>query len=261
LREGIESDRAAGHLPFLVVATAGTTSAGTVDPLPELAEIARETGLWYHVDAAWGGAAALVPELRPVLLGIERADSVTFDAHKLLSVPMGAGMFFTPHRGILERTFRITAGYMPREASGLAVVDPYSVSMQWSRRFIGLKLFLSLLVAGWDGYAEAIRHQTRMGAALRERLTRAEWRVVNETPLPVVCFQDARYRGGDPGRHQNAVLGRVLASGRAWISGTELPHHGPALRACITHYGTETEDLDGLVNALERARGEVGPNA
>jgi hypothetical protein len=146
LREKIETDRAAGTVPFLVVATAGTTGAGAVDPLPELAEIAREAGLWYHVDAAWGGAAALVPELRPVLDGIERADSVTFDAHKLLSVPMGAGMFFTPIGASWSGPF---ASLVHARASlRPSVVDPYSVSIRWSRRFIGLKLFLSLLVAG-----------------------------------------------------------------------------------------------------------------
>src|SRR5207249_952234 len=143
------------------------TSAGAIDPIPDLAGIAEREGLWYHVDAAWGGAAALLPELRPRLAGIERADSITFDALKWLSVPMGAGIFLTRHPSILERTFGTGTSYMPRDAAGLDVVDPYSHSMQWSRRFIGLKVYLSLLVAGWDGYAAAIRHQVAMGDRLR----------------------------------------------------------------------------------------------
>src|SRR5207245_1807615 len=100
------------------------------------ADVAKAEGLWLHVDAAWGGAAALVPELRWVLKGIERADSITFDAHKWLSVPMGAGLYLTRHADILDRTFCTATAYMPREAAELDVVDPYSHSIQWSRRFI-----------------------------------------------------------------------------------------------------------------------------
>src|SRR5205085_9439575 len=156
-----------GYLPFLVVATAGTTNAGVIDPLPQVAAVAHDHRLWYHVDAAWGGAAAFVPELRPLLAGIEEADSITFDAHKWLSVPMGAGLFLTRHPQALTRAFHTPTPYMPQEARHLDVVDPFDHSMQWSRRFIGLKVFLSLAVAGWEGYAFAIRHQTEMGDHLR----------------------------------------------------------------------------------------------
>jgi glutamate/tyrosine decarboxylase-like PLP-dependent enzyme len=98
LQRMIAEDRGHGYEPFLVVGTAGTTGAGIVDPLGAMHNVARANGLWFHVDAAWGGAAVLVPELRPVLSGIETADSITFDPHKYLSMPMGAGMFLTRHR-------------------------------------------------------------------------------------------------------------------------------------------------------------------
>jgi glutamate/tyrosine decarboxylase-like PLP-dependent enzyme len=252
LRRAVSEDAANGCLPFLVVGTAGTTAAGVFDPLPATAETAREFDLWFHVDAAWGGGIALVPELRRRLQGTEASDSITFDAHKMLSVPMGAGVFITRHRGQLGRTFRVAAGYMPREGAGLPVSDPYAVSMQWSRRFIGLKLFLSLCTAGWDGYAEALRHQIRMGDVLREMLVAAGWTVVNKTPLPLVCFRDAG--SGRAPRFLEAVLGRVLARGEAWISLADLPHHGPVLRACITNYRTGRDDLVRLVDALNEAR-------
>ena len=170
LEAAIARDRAAGSIPFLVVATAGTTNAGVVDPLPEIAQVAAREGIWYHVDAAWGGAAALVPELRPLLDGIASADSITFDAHKWLSVPMGAGVYLTRHIEILHRTFRTQTAYMPREAAGLDVVDPHLHSIQWSRRFTGLKVFLSLLVAGRAGYEHVIRRQTELGELLRDGL-------------------------------------------------------------------------------------------
>jgi glutamate/tyrosine decarboxylase-like PLP-dependent enzyme len=254
LASRIREDREAGLSPFLVVATAGSTSAGVVDPILDLAQVAdEEGGLWLHVDAAWGGAAALVPELRPVLEGTARASSVTFDAHKWLSVPMGAGMYLTRHAGILERTFRVAAGYMPRDGAALPVADPYAHSMQWSRRFIGLKVFLSLAVAGWGGYEESIRHQAALGDRLRERLREEGWTVVNDTPLPVVCFVGP----GPEGRSAaflEEVAARVVASGEAWISTVVLGEAGPALRACITNYRTGREDVDALVAALGRAR-------
>ncbi|HWM93193.1 MAG TPA: pyridoxal-dependent decarboxylase [Thermoanaerobaculia bacterium] len=245
----IRADREEGATPILVVATAGTTGSGAVDPLAEIAEIADEERLWLHVDAAWGGAAALVPELRHVVEGIGRASSITFDAHKWLSVPMGAGLFLTRQPGLLERTFRVATGYMPRNVSG---PDPYAHSMQWSRRFIGLKVFLSLAVAGWEGYEQSIRHQTAMGDLLRRRLGEEGWAVVNDTPLPLVNFVDGdRDRGAS---FLEAVAADVVGSGEAWISVANLGELGPALRACITHFGTGPEDLEVLVRALGRAR-------
>lgn len=105
LRSSIRRDRAAGYQPFLLIATAGTTGAGAIDPLARLAEIALEEKMWFHVDAAWGGAAALSPRLAVAIRGIEQADSLTFDAHKWLSVSMGAGVFITRHQDPLNRTF------------------------------------------------------------------------------------------------------------------------------------------------------------
>ena len=253
LAEAIAHDRRDGLLPFLVVATAGTTNAGAVDPLGELADVAEQDRLWFHVDAAWGGAAVFLPELRPHLDGIGRSDSITFDAHKWLSVPMGAGVFLTRHADILDRTFRMITAYMPKEAAGLDIVDPHLHSMQWSRRFIGLKVFLSLLVAGADGYAEAIRHQTAMGALLRNRLAAAGWEIANDTPLPVVCFAQP----GGPEEVQRAIAMHVVASGEAWISTAVLAGGRTVLRACITNYRTQPGDIEALIGTLERARKAV----
>ncbi len=247
----LERDRAAGCAPFLIVATAGTTNAGAIDPIPELARLAEREGAWFHVDAAWGGAAGLVPEMRPLLAGVEHADSITFDAHKWLSVPMGAGIYLTRHPDILSRTFDVLTAYMPPAEE--ETHDPYRHSLQWSRRFTGLKVFLSLLVAGWDGYTAALRHQTAMGDLLRARLGEAGWRVVNDTPLPLVCFVDA---DRDDAPFLDAVAARVIASGRAWISTTRLGRERrPALRACITNYRTGPADIDALLAALDEARG------
>jgi glutamate/tyrosine decarboxylase-like PLP-dependent enzyme len=251
LEAAIVRDRAQGFLPFLAIATAGTTNAGVIDPLPELGEIARKHRLWYHVDAAWGGAAAFVPELRELLSGIEAADSITFDAHKWLSVPMGAGVYLTRHMDIMDKTFRTQTSYMPREAAGLDVIDPHLHTMQWSRRFTGLKVFLSLLAAGWDGYAEAIRHQTSMGNLLRDKLAESAWTIENETKLPVVCFSDPE------GSDAHTIVMRIVSSGQAWIS-TTVVHGKTVIRACITNYRTQAEDVVALVELLSDARTACG---
>jgi glutamate/tyrosine decarboxylase-like PLP-dependent enzyme len=241
----VADDRREGLAPFLVAGTAGTTNAGVIDPLSDIAGIAERAGLWFHADAAWGGAAALSPNLGHHLSGIERADSITFDAHKWLSAPMGAGVYITRHPNILTDTFSTPTAYMPKDARGLAVTDPHLHSMQWSRRFIGLKVFLSLLVAGWDGYAAAIDHMTAMGDLLRDELAAAGWKVVNGTPLPVVCFLP-------PDADPEVVARRVVSSGAAWISTTRLAGQ-TVLRACITNYRTSEDDIHALVKTLRDA--------
>src|ERR1051326_2634688 len=225
LARQVADDRARGFAPFMVVGTAGTTGAGVIDPLPDLARFCRAEDLWLHVDAAWGGAAAISPRLRPQLAGIEAADSITCDAHKWLSVPIGAGMFFCRHPDAAGEAFRVETSYMPGKTA--AVRDPYTSSVQWSRRFIGLKLFLALAERGESGYAEMIEHQARMGDVLRESLRAAGWRIVNRTPLPVVCFTR-------DGLDTTAFLAALYARQIAWMSEVRLGGAPPVLRACVT---------------------------
>jgi glutamate/tyrosine decarboxylase-like PLP-dependent enzyme len=256
LREHVVADRDRGLSPLAVVATCGTTGAGVIDPMDAIADVASDEGLWMHVDAAWGGAAALVPELRGSIAGIARADSVTLDAHKWLSVPMGAGMLLTPHAHLLDRTFAIDATYMPTQREDAP--DPYLRSMQWSRRFIGLKLLLSLAVAGWDGYAEVLRHQVAMADVLRRKLAERGWRVVNDTPLPLVCFVDGTREDGETIRYLAKAMNVVVATRHSWISVARLgAARRPALRACITNTATTEVDLERLLDALERARQKI----
>jgi glutamate/tyrosine decarboxylase-like PLP-dependent enzyme len=255
LKAALREDRLEGHAPFLVVATAGTTNAGAIDPLPEIAAIAAEENLWLHVDAAWGGAAALVPELRPLLDGIERADSIAFDAHKWFSVPMAAGIYLTRHSEILSRTFGIEAAYVPPKAEGVS--DGLAHSLQWSRRFIGLKVFLSLAVAGWDGYAQSLRQMTAVGELLRRELVAAGWKIANQTPLPVVCFTDGRGTHRDAAAYLERIAQEVVGSGEAWISTTRIGANQPVLRACITNFRTTQADIAALVRSLDKARAQV----
>src|SRR5262249_40535548 len=180
LRGATARDRAAGLAPFLVVATVGTTASGAIDPTAELADVCRAEGLWLHADAAWGGLALLSDALRPHVAGVELADSITWDAHKSLPVPMGAGMFFSRSPRHAEAAFAVTTGYIPDHDE----VANYQRTIQWSRRSIGMKVFFTLAELGQAGVAAMIDHQAAMGRLLREELAAAGWRVTNDSPLP-----------------------------------------------------------------------------
>jgi glutamate/tyrosine decarboxylase-like PLP-dependent enzyme len=245
LREAIAADRATGHVPVMVVATAGTTNAGMIDPLVACASIARENRLWYHVDAAWGGALIAFDGMRSVLSGIERADSVTIDAHKWFAATMGCGMFVIRDATVLSAAFQISTGYMPSQIYG---VDPYMTSVQWSRRFLGLRLFMSLAVVGWVGYGRHIERALEISALLRQVLAERGWSIANRSPLAVVCFEPPC--GSNDVR---SIVGRVLASGRAWVSTAQFEGRD-VIRACITHGETKPENIFVLVEALEAAR-------
>lgn len=243
LRRQVQEDRQEGWAPFMVVGTAGATATGVIDPLTDIAQFCREEGLWFHADAAWGGAAILSPELKEHLAGIEHADSITCDAHKWLSVPMACGMFFCRHRESVARTFHADVTYLSGRQSG-PVFDPLTNSLQWSRRFIGLKLFLALANLGESGYAAMIEHQTRQGNVLRHLLTASGWQLVNETPLPLVCFTREHL---DPAAFLAALHRRQIAwMSEARIGGT------PVLRACITNFRTTEANLHQIVEEMNQ---------
>lgn len=244
----IRTDSQESLMPFAVVATAGTTGVGAIDPIPEVAQVARMHGLWLHVDAAWGGGALLSPVLIRHLDGIEHADSVTIDAHKWLSVPMAGGMFFCRDAETVSKTFRVAASYMPIHGG---LPDPFGVSIQWSRRCIGLKLALSMAVLGMEGYAKILEHQAAMGDCLREKLTSNGWKIVNSTPLPLANYTHPRMESGE--RPLDEVLQRVNRGRKVWISKVRLSTGVEALRTCITNYRTQPEDLDVLLEELNGA--------
>jgi glutamate/tyrosine decarboxylase-like PLP-dependent enzyme len=253
LSRAIAEGRAQGLEPLVVVATAGTTGAGVIDPLSAIAEVASAEGAWLHVDAAWGGAAALSARLRPALAGIERADSVTWDAHKWLQVPMGTGMCFCRHPAAVARAFGVATGYMPAAAD--LGQDPFTSSIEWSRRAIGVKVLLALAELSLDGWGALVDRMAGLGDALRARLRAAGWQTVNETPLPVVCATHADLLGAK--ESVAAVVRTVQHRGRAWVSEVVLAGNRRAVRMCITSFRTTEEDLDTVVEELERARRDV----
>jgi glutamate/tyrosine decarboxylase-like PLP-dependent enzyme len=249
LENAIAEDQKNGCFPLMIVGTAGTTSTGALDPLGQLAALARKHGAWFHVDAAWGGSACLSPKLRTHVAGIELADSVTWDAHKWLSVPFSAGMFFSRHVESVHTAFSIQTGYMPAKVG--QALDPYATTIQWTRRNMGLKVFMSLAELGLDGYRKLIEEQTEMGNFLRRRLTEEGYEVVNDTPLPLSCFTHPLIREGKATTTE--VLDRVYSRGKVWISDVAPGEGERLLRACVTHYGTTQDDIECLIDEMNRA--------
>ena len=167
LKKCVVEDRQNGFLPFMVIGSAGTTAAGVIDPLPEIARICKEEGLWFHADAAWGGAAVVSPSLRLHLAGIERADSITCDAHKWLSVPMGCGMLFCRHRESVAHAFRSDVTYMPAKSAALATLR--------ARHLIPSRILLSGR-AGSSGSSSSWRwRSTARHGTLRRSNARRVW--------------------------------------------------------------------------------------
>lgn len=246
LQATIRADREAGHVPFLLVATAGTTNAGMIDPLVPCAEIARRENLWFHADAAWGGGAIASDRLRPRLAGIELADSVTIDAHKWFATTMGCGMFLTPHAGVLSDAFNVATTFMP---SHVPERDPYVTTLQWSRRFLGLRLFLSLAAAGWAGHGEHAEHSVRLIDQLNDALAKRGWTIANgRETLAVTCLLPPP---GFPPVQQ--IVAEVLRSGVAWLSVATF-ENTKVIRACVTHGETSADDVRQVVAALENSR-------
>jgi glutamate/tyrosine decarboxylase-like PLP-dependent enzyme len=241
LEQAIAQDLADGRVPFLIVAAAGTSNAGMVDPLNACADLAARHRLWYHVDAAWGGAIVASERLRAAVAGLERADSATIDAHKWFATTMGCGMFIVRDPTALTAAFQVAASYMPSREQSL---DPYMNSLQWSRRLVGLRLFLSLASAGWAGHAAHIERAVAQAAWIRTELETRGWSVVNDSPLALLNVVPPAALG-DP----RSVVARVLKSGRAWVSLARFEEQD-VVRICVTHGETSAADLAILVQAL-----------
>jgi glutamate/tyrosine decarboxylase-like PLP-dependent enzyme len=243
LGRAVAEDRAAGAVPVMVVATAGTTGGGMIDPLHACADIAARHDLWYHVDAAWGGAALASNRLRGVLNGIERADSITIDAHKWLATTMGCAMFITRRADLLSEAFHASTSFMPSSVSGL---DPYLNTMQWSRRFLGLRLFLALAAAGWEGLGAHVERGVAVVEFIKEKLLASGWTIANHSPLAVLDAIPPAELGD-----VRSLVRRVVASGRAWVAPTTFEGRD-VVRICATNGETGMEDIDALIAALNQ---------
>jgi aromatic-L-amino-acid decarboxylase len=257
LLEMLREDRAAGRDPYAVIGTAGTTATGSIDPLAELADICRDEQLWFHVDGAYGAPAVLVPELRPLFAGIERADSVALDPHKWLYVPLAVGcvLMRDPHR--LPESFGVDASYVHQDRDHVERGDDLGFAgVQFSRGFAALKVWVSLLAHGRDAYTRRIRHDVELARYLDARVTRRpEFQPMAPVALSIACFRyvPADIDPSDPD-HQayldelnERVMTAIQADGRVFCSNADIDGRY-ALRACIVNFRTEATDVDALLD-------------
>lgn len=262
LGRALEEDRAAGVRPVAVVATTGTTSSSSVDPVAEVAEVVRAHGTWLHVDAAYGGPAAVVPELRPLFSGWEEADSVLVNPHKWLFTPIDCSVLYARRPEMLVRAFSIVPEYLSSSEQGEArnLMD-YGVAL--GRRFRSLKLWLVLRYFGRQGLVANIRHHVNLARELAGWVEEsAEWELAAPVPLGLVCLRCAPegLDGAEADALNQRVLDRVNASGEAFLSHTELRGR-TVLRVSVGNLKTTREDVVRVWRLLRDAAEAEGTGA
>jgi aromatic-L-amino-acid decarboxylase len=222
LREAVREDRARGLTPFAVVATVGTTSTTSIDPVPEIASVCEEEGLWLHVDAAYGGSAAVDPGMRHVLQGCERADSLVVNPHKWLFVPMDLSVLFTRKPEVVKAAFSLVPEYLRTGDAATNLMD-YGVSL--GRRFRALKFWMVLRAYGAEGLARRIRAHVALAGLFRSWLEADPgFKVVAPSPFSTVCFR-AVFPGTSPeeeDRRNERLMDRVNDTGELFLSHTSI---------------------------------------
>lgn len=245
LAAAIAADRAAGRRPLAVVATLGTTSTTSVDPIRAIADVCEREGLWLHADAAYGGAMLLLPEGREMLRGIERADSLVFNPHKWLFVPMDCSVLWTRRPAVLKRAFALTPAYLETAEQDVAVSQS-DYSFQLGRRFRALKLWFVMRAFGTEGLARHVARHCALARQLEGWIrTTSGWEVVAPVPMSVCCFRH-RPAGMEDERELEAVNARILdrvnADGRVFLSHTRLGGRY-AIRIAIGNLRTQEEHV------------------
>jgi aromatic-L-amino-acid/L-tryptophan decarboxylase len=258
LRRTIEMDLAAGAMPFCIVATIGTTSTTSVDPVDEIANISNEFGLWLHVDAAYAGAAAIVPEKRHLMAGWDRADSIVVNPHKWLFVPLDCSALFLRDEAATRAAFSIVPEYLTTpEADRATNLMDYGPAL--GRRFRALKLWMTLRYFGREGIADRLRAHIDLAAQLAGWIeAEAGWQVLAPVPFSTVCFRFAP-RGladEDADRLNGSILKTVNRSGEVFLSHTSVRGRY-SLRVAIGNIRTEEAHVRRAWELLTAAAAEL----
>jgi aromatic-L-amino-acid decarboxylase len=273
LEAAIAADRAAGHRPFCVTATVGTTSTTSIDPVPAIADICERERLWLHVDAAYGGAAAIVPELRHLLDGCERAASVVVNPHKWLFTPIDCSVLYTSRPDVLTGAFSLVPEYL-RTGVDSEVKNFMDWGVSLGRRFRALKLWMVLRCFGSEGIAERLREHIRLASAFAGWIdAHPEFERLAPTPLSVVCFrarpnhiENQRTARGNE-RTETALeefnrklLARLNATGEAFLSHTSLRGRY-SLRLAIGNLRTRERHVARAWEILQRESAALAAGA
>jgi glutamate/tyrosine decarboxylase-like PLP-dependent enzyme len=260
LSAAIEHDLHAGHRPFCVVATAGTTNSGAVDNIAEIAEVCEQHKLWLHVDGAYGAAAVMSDRHRGLVHGIERADSVTVDPHKWLAQPFAAGVVLTRRPEALSQAFAVHTPYMPRimrPGAAAPPLDNFKISTQWSRRMNSLKLWLTLQVHGRRAFDEHFERQLQLASSFAEWVRQStDFDLLTDPALTIVNFRAKGKSEQQIAERNAAIVQAVTSDGRRWISET-LVDGRSVIRVMVISYLTEQRHLDALAQALAQAAAQT----
>jgi aromatic-L-amino-acid decarboxylase len=230
LARSVEEDRRVGFLPFCVVATVGTTSTTSIDPVPAIADVCEREKLWLHVDAAYAGSAAVVPEMRHILDGCERADSLVTNPHKWLFTPFDLSALYCRRLDVLRRAFTLVPEYL-RTPEAEAVRNGSDYGVQLGRRFRALKLWMIIRYFGHEGLAARIREHCRLARLFASLVAEApEWELLAPVPFSTVCFRARPRAEGETAEAGSArlealnerVMNAVNATGEAYLSHTKL---------------------------------------
>ena len=237
-------------LPFCVVATVGSTSTTSIDPVPAVAEICEKHKLWLHVDAAYAGSAAIVPELRGIFDGTERADSLVTNPHKWLFTPFDLSAFYCRHMGVLRRAFSLVPEYL-RTSEAETVRNGMDYGIQLGRRFRALKLWMVIRYFGHEGLAARVREHCRLARLFASWVDEArDWELLAPVPLSLVCFRARPPKAGETAEARaarldalnEAIMEKVNATGQAYLSHTRL-NNVLALRLAIGNLRTTEEHV------------------
>jgi glutamate/tyrosine decarboxylase-like PLP-dependent enzyme len=255
LRAAIAADRAAGRRPFCVIASAGTTSTGAVDPLDALADLCEVEGLWLHADAAYGGAAVLCERGRAALAGIGRVDSLALDPHKWLFQPYEIGCALVREGPLLAETFHVLPDYLRDVEARDGEVNFADRGIQLTRSFRALKLWLSIQVFGLDAFRRAVDRGISNAEAAEAILAESgAWEIVTPAALGVVTF---RWRGTDAEAVTVALVEAAQADGFTLVSSTRLRGRS-ALRLCAINPRTTGDDLRRSIARLATLAARLG---
>jgi aromatic-L-amino-acid decarboxylase len=249
----IEADRAAGIVPVAVVATAGTTLTGAVDPIEELAGLCSEHGIWLHVDGAYGLPAARTPSAAHLFRGLERADSVAIDAHKWLYLPKACGIVLVRSRDDLHRALGHEGEYLPHDRQELHAAD---ITLEYSRPFRALKLWLALRVHGAEAFRDAIERNLVQARLMHDAVAASPvLEPLDCRPqLSVVPFRHAPAGATDLDRHNTEIVRRLQEGGEFWVAHARIDGK-TYIRPCIVNFRTTDSDVLAFVEEVERIGG------
>lgn len=259
LQQAVREDRRAGRLPWAVVANGGATNTGAVDPLAELSDLCRAEDLWFHVDAAYGWPAVLLPEEKSHFAGIEEADSITLDPHKWFGQPFEAGCVLIRDGRRLTETFALRPAYMQDVEPAPEEVNFADRGLALTRRFRALKIWLSVKVLGVAWFRNLVTRSCRLTEFAQGLLEESPcFEVLCPRQLSIVCFRYVPARLRPDGEQDQQVLDclnlalieRVRASGKAFLSSTRL-HGRVAVRLCFVNWRTTAADVEEVVRLLE----------